>query len=248
MRLKTKFLLSGAKVLPFVALAITASISANAQDLVSKAKVAMEKVSPDASKFTYEAFDDSVVRVGAPDGAGSVYLSFSGDQVVMGQLYENYQDMVTREERISKERLIEQLPKYNKNDYVEFKAVGEEKGVANVFTDIDCGYCRRLHENIESINEAGVTVRYLPFPRAGVNSQSYEKMVSVFCADDPNETLTAAKAGKPIESSTCENNVATNYKLAQSMGIMATPTGIYSNGESIQGFPGVERFIELAIK
>ena len=67
-----------------------------------------------------------------------------------------------------------------------------------VFTDIDCGYCRKLHREVGMLNELGVTVRYLGFPRAGIGSDSYEKIVAAWCSEDPMDALTRAKLGEDI--------------------------------------------------
>ncbi|MEK9711310.1 MAG: DsbC family protein [Thalassolituus sp.] len=85
-------------------------------------------------------------------------------------------------------------------DTVLFKADGEEKAVINVFTDIDCGYCQKLHNEIEDINALGITVRYLAYPRAGINEQdgsgtteSYRKINYVWCQDDRAVAMTEMK-------------------------------------------------------
>ena len=105
-----------------------------------------------------------------------------------------------------------------------------------MFTDIDCGYCRRLHSEIEQLQENGVEVRYAAFPRAGVGSDSYKKYVSVYCAKDQNVTMTLAKAGKMPEPATCDNPVADQYKLGQKLGITGTPTLIFEDGEMQPGY------------
>ena len=74
------------------------------------------------------------------------------------------------------------------DDFIVFKPEGETKAILNVFTDIDCGYCRKLHREVPALNQMGVEVRYLAYPRAGVDSQSYKKIATAWCADDPNGT------------------------------------------------------------
>ena len=51
-----------------------------------------------------------------------------------------------------------------------------------VFTDIECGYCRKLHTQIADYNKPGIAVEYLFFPRMGLGCESFNKMVSVWCA------------------------------------------------------------------
>ena len=95
--------------------------------------------------------------------------------------------------------LRELVSKIDESKLIIFSPKGEVKHSLFVFTDIDCGYCRRLHSEIEQLQENGVEVRYAAFPRAGVGSDSYKKYVSVYCAKDQNVTMTLAKAGKTPE-------------------------------------------------
>ncbi len=68
-----------------------------------------------------------------------------------------------------------------------------------VFTDIDCGYCRKLHNQMTEYNEEGIAIHYLAFPRAGVGSNSYDKFVSVWCSADQQSAMTLAKNGSDPE-------------------------------------------------
>ena len=107
-----------------------------------------------------------------------------------------------------------------------------------VFTDIDCGYCRKLHRQIESYNELGIRVRYMFFPRSGPETSSWFKAEQVWCADDRNTALTLAKSGAVLESEEgCgETPVAQHYELGRSIGISGTPAIIVDTGELIPGY------------
>ena len=58
------------------------------------------------------------------------------------------------------------------------------KSTITVFTDTSCGYCVKLHREIGQTIAGGVKVRYLGYPRAGVNSPSFKTLVSAWCADN----------------------------------------------------------------
>jgi len=107
-----------------------------------------------------------------------------------------------------------------------------------VFTDIDCGYCRKLHREIEGYNELGIRVRYLFFPRSGPDTSSWFKAEQVWCADDRNTALTLAKSGAVLESEEeCgETPVAQHYRLGRAIGISGTPAIIVDTGELIPGY------------
>lgn len=105
-----------------------------------------------------------------------------------------------------------------------------------VFTDIDCGYCRRLHSQIDEYNDYGIAVHYLSFPRAGPDSQSFDKAISVWCADDRQTALTEAKQGNDPEPRTCENPVASQFQLGQDIGVQGTPAIVAEDGTMLPGY------------
>ena len=113
---------------------------------------------------------------------------------------------------------------------VIFPAVGETKGVVSVFTDVDCGYCRKLHQEVPKLNQMGIEVRYLAYPRAGVGSRSYQKIVSAWCAADPNKAMTQLKSGMEIPDVSCENPVAAQFDLGQQVGVTGTPAIVLEDG------------------
>jgi thiol:disulfide interchange protein DsbC len=122
-----------------------------------------------------------------------------------------------------------------KEAMIEYKA-DKEKYVVNIFTDITCGYCRKLHGEMAQYNDLGITVRYLAFPRGGINSRSYTDMVSVWCADDKQEAMDNAKAGGTVASKSCETKVAEQYAFGQKIGVNGTPNIIMPDGSVIPGY------------
>lgn len=105
-----------------------------------------------------------------------------------------------------------------------------------VFTDIDCGYCRKLHAQMEQYNEQGIAINYMAYPRAGIGSRSYEKAVSVWCADDQQEALTLAKLGGDPDPQQCENPIAEQYQLGMALGVTGTPALLTADGTLIPGY------------
>ena len=105
-----------------------------------------------------------------------------------------------------------------------------------VFTDIDCGYCRKLHNQMEEYNENGIAIHYLAFPRAGIGSASYDKYVSVWCADDQQAAMTLAKNGGENESASCPNPIAEQYDLGRELGVTGTPAIVTTDGMLIPGY------------
>lgn len=113
-----------------------------------------------------------------------------------------------------------------------------------VFTDIDCGYCRRMHQEMAQYNELGITVEYLFYPRAGRGSESWNKAVSVWCAADHNGAMTAAKNGEPVPNKTdCANPVDSDFELGQQIGVSGTPAVIAADGTQVGGYLPPEQML-----
>ena len=122
-----------------------------------------------------------------------------------------------------------------KEEQISF-APEEPKYELLVFTDIDCGYCRKLHNQIAEYNEEGIAINYMAFPRAGLGSESYDKFVSVWCADDQQDALTLAKNGGEPEPKSCPNPIADQYNLGREIGVTGTPALVTSDGTLIPGY------------
>jgi thiol:disulfide interchange protein DsbC len=105
-----------------------------------------------------------------------------------------------------------------------------------VFTDIDCGFCRKLHAEMDQYNAEGIEIRYLFYPRAGIGSPSFDKAVSVWCADDRHAAMDDAKAGRSIAQRKCDNPVAEHHALGQAFSIQGTPALVLDSGEVVPGY------------
>lgn len=131
-------------------------------------------------------------------------------------------------------------------DMIIFKPEGATKAIMNVFTDVDCGYCRKLHQEMAELNSFGIEVRYLAYPRAGIPSASYNKIATAWCAKDQRETLTKIKRREVVKTSVCADNpVADHYALGQRIGVTGTPAIILMDGTLIPGYQPAESFAQI---
>ena len=120
-----------------------------------------------------------------------------------------------------------------------------ELSKVTVFTDIDCPYCVKLHREMADYNAEGITIRYMAYPRSGIGTRSYQKAVNVWCADDPNKAMSAAKEGEAIADKACENPVAQQFELGQALGIQGTPAMFLEDGTSLPGYVPAKRLANL---
>jgi thiol:disulfide interchange protein DsbC len=162
------------------------------------------------------------------------YITNDGKYLFQGSLI----DMKTREnlsETRRKEIRIAAINDFGEDRMIIFPAK-EPRHTITVFTDIDCGYCRKLHNEMDKYNAEGITVRYLLYPRSGPNSPSFEKAVSVWCKEDRRQALTDAKAGIELAKADCDNPVKEEYELGGLVGVRGTPAIILEDGEMLPGY------------
>jgi thiol:disulfide interchange protein DsbC len=167
-------------------------------------------------------------------GMRVVYVTGDGRYLLQGSVI----DLETRTEITAERQSALKLAALNEVGEEQMVVFGPEDAeyTVTVFTDIDCGFCRRLHGDMAGYNEKGIRIRYLFYPRAGIGSESYNKAVSVWCADDRKQAMTQAKAGQPVAPKTCENPVDEHYALGQGMRLQGTPALILESGETVPGY------------
>jgi thiol:disulfide interchange protein DsbC len=167
-------------------------------------------------------------------GGKIVYVSADGRYLMQGSLVDlNTRDNLTE---VSEGALRRgQLDAVPRNRRIVFSPPNPKYRIT-VFTDIDCGYCRKLHAQINDYMKEGISVEYLFFPRAGIGSDSFNKAVSVWCAADQRKALTEAKLDKPITKRTCTNPVTMDYALGQRVGVDGTPAIFAADGTQLGGY------------
>jgi len=175
-------------------------------------------------------------------GTEVVYISGDGKYFIAGDLI----NLETRENltEISKYSLRKTAMAKQDNKPVTFKAK-DEKHVIQVFTDIDCPYCAKLHREVPELNEKGITVEYLMFPRAGIGTPSFQKAISMWCADDNKQAMTDAKERKPIADKTCDNPIKAQYTLGQEIGVTGTPALVLESGKLIPGYVPAAKLVQM---
>lgn len=167
-------------------------------------------------------------------GTDVIYMSRDGNYVLRGELLDiNLKRNLTEDVRAAARLgLIEGI---DKDEYIEFAA--ERTGAAiYVFTDVECGYCRKLHRDVPELNARGISVRYLAFPRNGVDSAVGREMRDVWCAADRPAAMTAAKNRQSVAAADCADPVAKHYALGRQLGIRGTPAIYLENGRMLPGY------------
>jgi thiol:disulfide interchange protein DsbC len=170
-------------------------------------------------------------------GGQTIYVSQDARFFIAGDLYEAQADgLVNLGE--SKRNLIrkEKIAELDEADMVVYAPEGERKATVTVFTDVDCPYCRKLHAEVEALNEMGIAVRYLAFPRTGLNTETHFKMISTWCAADRQAMMTSAKRGGDVPKADCANPIESQYQLGREVGVTGTPALVLEDGTMLPGY------------
>lgn len=169
-----------------------------------------------------------------------LYSDAKGEYFMVGQLFRlsPQEGFVNLTEGKRKQQRLDQLAKVESKDIIVYPAEGERKATVTVFTDVDCGYCRKLHKEIPQLNAMGVQVNYLAFPRAGIGSNAFNVMESIWCAapDKRNELMTRAKNGQKVDRSSCDSPIASQLMLGQAVGVTGTPALVFEDGTLMPGY------------
>jgi thiol:disulfide interchange protein DsbC len=181
-------------------------------------------------------------------GSGEVlYVSEDGQFILSGKAYQVTQDnrlINLTEKRLSGMRL-EAVQQVDDNDMVIFPAEGERRARVYVFTDIDCPYCQKLHEEVDALNEAGVEVAYLAFPRSGPGGATASRMDQIWCADDRLAAMESALDGGSVTAAACQTPVLEQLALGQKLGVTGTPAMITETGDLLPGYMPAERLLPV---
>ncbi len=228
-------------VIVMLVMALTTSNVWAEDDAKIKADIraALAKVIPQAPDSIEPSFIPDLYEVVI--GAQVFYMSKDATYFLQGDVYNiNTRENVTDSKRAGGRKKI--ISGINEDSMIIF-APKEVKHQVTVFTDIDCGYCRKLHSEIDTYLREGIKIRYLAYPRSGLNTPSYDKAVSVWCATDRQAALTKAKAGAQITKleKECANPVKDHYQAGGAVGVSGTPTLVFDNGKVIPGYLPAEQ-------
>jgi len=153
-------------------------------------------------------------------------------------------DLTQAKQNKSREQMIQD---FDESEMVIFKGKGENTIPLYVFTDVDCGYCRKMHSEIDQLNAAGIDVMYMAWPRSGVDSEVGEKMHNIWCAENPLKAMTQAKSGgTPAKGKkNCVSPLAKHLKLGVQMGVQGTPAVFTEEGEQVGGYVPATDLIKM---
>ena len=180
---------------------------------------------------------------------GLFYASYNGDYFIQGKVYSLVSEVKDlAEESLAKMRL-EGMEEF-KDDMIVFKAK-DEKYVVTAFTDITCGYCRKMHKQMADYNNRGITFRYLAYPRSGIKdrngnyTEGFKDLRSVWCHEDPEKAMTNAKNSRGVAYRICEKPIEAQFNFGRQVGVNGTPALVLENGMMLPGYQTPEQLEKL---
>ena len=179
-----------------------------------------------------------------------LYAHETGNFFIVGHLFriDDQQGIVNVTEQTQNQMRMTALADIPVEQKITYPAKGERKTTIHVYTDVDCPYCRQLHDEVAELNEMGVEVSYLAFPRGGPNTATYKTMVSIWCgetADERVELMDRVKSGAKVSEKSCENPVFDQLVLGQKMGVSGTPAMVLEDGSIIPGYMPAGRIAQM---
>ena len=226
-------------LLPGLALA-AANVSAQS---LSKEEVAAKLNGVQASQIT-ESPITGLYQVAV--GTSIAYVTTDGRYAFEGDLYD-LDDSVNLTENARAAGRVAMLSAVDRDSMIIFKPKdGDVKHRVMIFTDVDCGYCRQFHRDIDKVTALGIEVDYMFFPRTGPNTESWAKAEHVWCAKDRNAALTEAKLGGAVPTASCGSTpVEAQYTLGQRVGVRGTPAIFAEDGQMLGGYLPPNKLLEL---
>ena len=210
-----------------------ASIKKVLTTLMPQAK--MDSIKPAAFPGMYEAVF----------GPQIIYISADGRYMLEGDLYDlkHRMNLTETKRRAGRAKLMREM---DEKDMIVFSPPADKvKFTITAFTDVDCGYCRKMHKQMKQYNDLGIAFRYMSYPRSGVNTPSYYQAVAVWCAKDQKAAMTQAKSGVKLPRAHCDNPVKKQMEAAKLVGVTGTPTLVLESGRVIPGYVEPKRLLKI---
>ncbi len=177
---------------------------------------------------------------------GLFYITENGQYLVHGKMFDIKDDIVNETENSLTKVRVAGVQEF-KDSMITFPAKNEQHRVT-VFTDTTCGYCRKMHSQMQAYNDLGITVQYLAFPRSGVQGPTFKELNAIWCADNQQQSLTKAKNGERMDLAkvkSCQAPIAEHYALGMKVGVNGTPSIVLENGTMLPGYQDPEQLKQV---
>ncbi len=232
----------------FVAL-LSFSLHATEQQAIDSIK----KASPASQVVDLSLHEGLGMYYFQTDNGVSGYISQDGRYIMNSELLLVEPDGGLVNE--TKTQAIRSLLRMSENNFIVYEsdlAKSPKLGEVVIFTDITCGYCQLLHNRINELVSAGVEVKYIAYPREGLNGSVQKAMNLVWCAKDRKHAFNYAMKmkgnmldyGGEFDQACSREMVSAGYLSGSSVGIRGTPAIVFEDGTLKSGYMMAEDLVE----
>ncbi len=218
-----------------------------AQSEMESVRNNLEKILPE--RMEIKTIDQTVMEGVYEVAAGneSLFVYSQGEFVMIGEVFDTVRRVSLTQERKDQEKAVafQELAEIPESEMI---IMGDPEGTryVTVFTDTDCGWCQKFHKDVPALQAGGLKVRYMMWPRAGLNSVSYDEAVSVWCAEDQGAAMTTAKSRQEVAPKVCENPIEDHYALGFRLGVQGTPFIMLDDGTVLGGYVAPDKLLGAA--
>lgn len=229
-------------------LALLFAVAVQAAD-VEQIKATLQKIDPRIPIVSVEPAQLPGFQAVTLGTGEVIYASDDAQYFMAGNLFQYHEGKGF--ENLTEVRLkglrVSQMRGVADQDMVIYPAQGERKARVLVFTDIDCPYCQKLHLEVPALNEMGVEVAYLAYPRSGLNGSTAKRMAEIWCqqAEGRLEAMDRAVQGQSNPATECETPIAEQFALGQRVGVTGTPALVLEDGTLLPGYMPSDRLAQV---
>lgn len=200
----------------------------------AKVRENLEKIMPGITIDSVSALNETGLFEAVVNGE-IVYFTKDLRYVIQGDVISlETRQNITENKRVSLRK--QALAGLDEADMIVYAPTKKTEHTLTVFTDIDCGYCRKLHQQMDDYNKLGIRIRYMAFPRAGIDSASFDKAEDVWCSKDRQKAMDDAKDGINVSADSCDSPVKAHYELGRKIGVQGTPALFLESGQMLPGY------------
>lgn len=190
-------------------------------------------------------------------GDSTLAISKDGENIIGGDVV-NLSKKVNYTEQAKEQARSRVVNAITKDDYIRYPSTtNKTKGVVYIYSDITCGFCKKLHQEYSALTSNGYEIRVVPFLRnLGAKdyqfSKAYLDTVAMMSIQDPvkrkeahdllltNKPITQGK-GNPKGVKSIINGANTGVLV----GVQGTPHIVFADGRSFSGYVSSELLLKV---
>ncbi len=169
------------------------------------------------------------------------YTDAQGNYLIQGSLIDARARVNLTEQRLQKLTAIAFKDLPLKDAFTVVRGNGKRQLV--VFSDPNCGYCKRLERELLKVDD--VTIHVLLYPILGADSA--EKARHIWCAKDKAKTYAdwMMREALPAAADCDTAAVARNFEFGKKHRVTGTPTLVFADGSRVPGAIGADRIEKM---